>query len=79
MPLLPSVQSDALASLNPADWVAESHSLAKKYAYVDENGQKIATGATLSDAYVANRLPIAEKRLAEAGLRLAELLKQVLP
>ena len=79
VPLLPTVQSDALASLNPADWVTESHSLAKKYAYVDENGQKIATGATLSDAYVASRLPIAEKRLAEAGLRLAELLKQVLP
>ncbi len=47
-PLLPTVQSDALASLNPADWVTESHSLAKKYAYLDENRQKIATGATLS-------------------------------
>ena len=79
VPLLPSVQSDALATLNPADWVAESHSLAKKYAYVDENGKKIATGATLSNAYVESRLPIAEKRLAEAGLRLAALLKQVLP
>jgi hypothetical protein len=73
------VQSDALATLNPADWVAESHSLAKKYAYVDESGKKIATGATLSNAYVESRLPIAEKRLAEAGLRLAALLKQVLP
>ena len=79
VPLLPTVQSDALASLNPADWVTESHSLAKKYAYLDENGQKIATGATLSGAYVASRLPIAEKRLAEAGLRLAAMLKEAFP
>ena len=78
-PLLPSVKSEALATLNPADWVNESHSLAKQYAYIDENGQKITSGATLSDAYVASRFAIAEKRLAEAGLRLAELLKQVLP
>ena len=78
-PLLPTVRSEALATLNPADWVKESRSLANRYAYVDENGQKIVTGATLSDAYVASRLAIAEKRLAEAGLRLAALLKQVLP
>jgi hypothetical protein len=78
-PLLPSVKSDALATLNPADWVNESHALAIQYAYVDENGAKIASGATLSGTYVASRLAIAEKRLAEAGLRLAELFKQALP
>jgi len=76
---LPSVKSDALATLNPADWVNESHALAIQYAYVDENGAKIASGATLSGTYVASRLAIAEKRLAEAGLRLAELFKQALP
>ena len=76
---MPTVKSEALATLNPTDWVKESRSLANQYAYVDENGQKIVTGATLSEAYVASRLVIAEKRLAEAGLRLAELLKQVLP
>ena len=78
-PLVPSVKAEALATLNPSDWVNESHKLAQQSAYVDENGQKIVSGATLSSAYVSSRLTIAEKRLAEGGVRLAALLGQALP
>ena len=79
VPLFPAVKKQAMSTLKPADWVTESHQLAKTSAYVDENGKTIVSGATLSETYVSSRLTVAEQRVATAALRLAALLEQSLP
>jgi hypothetical protein len=66
-----------LLSLNRPSRKKSRHCFSK--VFISLNDQNIVSGATLSDAYVASRLPIAERRCAEAGLRLAELLQQLLP
>lgn len=72
-------QSTALSDMNPADWATNSHHLALTVAYVDEHDHTIMSGATLSQAYVNEALPVANAQLAIAGVRLGALLKQDFP
>lgn len=70
----------ALAGGDPADWGRESWELAKTFVYPNAlgrapvPGEKIAT-ATLSQDAIAAAAPIAEKRIVQAGLRIAALLE----
>ena len=77
-PLIPKFEGRALASLDPTTWIQESHQLALEDAYVDENGTLVQNGAILSLAYERRGLLIVDQRLAEAGIRLAALLKPAL-
>ena len=53
------------------DWADESRSLAIKYAYPLENNE-------LSKAYIYKGMVIIEQRMVQAGIRLADLLNQLL-
>ncbi|RZC46433.1 hypothetical protein C5167_039385 [Papaver somniferum] len=62
----------SINTICPDPYASESIDLACKYAY------KGATpGSTLSDEYFLSRLPIVEKRLAQAGVRLASTLNRI--
>jgi len=64
----------------PVRWLEESHTLAITTAYVDPSGRAIMAGDSLRADYVRQNLPIIEKQLAKAGVRLALLLNElVLP
>jgi hypothetical protein len=59
-------------------WASESLFDALNYAYLNEFGEEIVSGDTISDEYYSERLPIIQKRLAMGGVRLAALLEAVL-
>jgi nuclease S1 len=60
----------------PEDWATESL-LAAREAYQDpQTGKRIKSGTKLGDAYQAKNLPVARKRLAQAGFRLAWVLNE---
>jgi S1/P1 Nuclease len=62
----------------PEDWATESL-LAAREAYQDpQTGKRIKSGTKLGDAYQAKNLPVARKRLAQAGMRLAMVLNEAL-
>jgi hypothetical protein len=56
----------------PNEYASESVSLACKFAY-----RNATPGTTLGDDYFLSRLPIVEKRLAQAGVRLAATLNRI--
>ncbi|XP_059623277.1 endonuclease 4 [Cornus florida] len=56
----------------PDPYASESVHLACKFAY-----RNATTGSTLGDDYFLSRLPVVEKRLAQAGVRLAALLNRI--
>ncbi|KAJ7968482.1 Endonuclease [Quillaja saponaria] len=56
----------------PDLYASESVSLACKFAY-----RNATPGSTLQDDYFLSRLPIVEKRLAQAGVRLAATLNRI--
>jgi nuclease S1 len=67
----------AWMSGTPDDWATESL-LAAREAYQDPtSGKRIRPGTKLGDAYQAKNLPVARKRLAQAGFRLAWVLNTV--
>ena len=53
------------------DWADESRSLALKYAYPLENNK-------LSKTYISKGREILDQRMVQAGIRLADLLNQLL-
>jgi hypothetical protein len=59
------------------DWTAESYALARSSVYVDPVGSGLGP-FTLTPAYTANAQQIAKQRVALAGVRLANLLKEAL-
>lgn len=61
-----------VASGGAAEWGAESHALARDHSYT------VPAPPELSGPYAAENLPLAERRLAQAGIRLAALLNQLL-
>ena len=73
-PLVPSIKAEAMASLVPADWAAESHALAISAAYSDENGKRVKSNAELSQKYLDRGIAVTNRQIALAGLRLAALL-----
>jgi nuclease S1 len=61
------------------EWATESL-LAAREAYVDPaTGQRMKPGAKLGDAYQAKSLPMAKRRLYQAGARLAIVLNEAFP
>ncbi|GMN50888.1 hypothetical protein TIFTF001_020052 [Ficus carica] len=56
----------------PNAFASESITLACKFAY-----RNATPGSTLGDEYFLSRLPVVEKRLAQAGVRLAATLNRV--
>jgi hypothetical protein len=59
------------------DWAAESYALARSSVYVGPVGSGLGP-FTLTPAYTANAQQIAKQRVALAGVRLANLLKEAL-
>jgi hypothetical protein len=56
----------------PADWAVESHRFAREVAY------EIPDGSILETDYFGKSLPIVDRQLALAGIRLAKFLKDAL-
>ncbi len=56
----------------PLDWAQESFDLARSHAYAAQAGDD------LGDEYYQRNLPVVEKRLRQAGVRLAAVLNRVL-
>ncbi len=54
----------------PEDWATESYGLAVEYAY------KVPRDGALGEAYFERCLPIVERRLQQAGVRLAAALNR---
>jgi hypothetical protein len=57
-----------------ASWGQESWESAIRFAYQDESGSPVVSGAVLGAEYYQSRLPIVRERLAAAGVRLASTL-----
>jgi hypothetical protein len=56
----------------PIDWALESHRAAQEVAY------QLPADGTIGDDYYAKALPVVDRQLAVAGLRLARLLQDAL-
>jgi hypothetical protein len=61
---------DLRAARTPAEWAMESHGFAKA-ALLPEHG-------LVDETYYRAQIPVVEQRLAQAGLRLASLLNEIL-
>ena len=59
---------------DPEKWAAESHKLAMEVAYKNVDGSDLANGAALDSTYYQQALPVVEKQLCRAGIRLAKML-----
>lgn len=65
----------ALGGGGPADWGRESHALAKDFVYPNAFGTAVPSDtAVLTQEAIAAAVPVAERRVTQAGLRIAELL-----
>ena len=74
-------------SLNIKTWIDESHKLAKKFVYTKEMLAAVTAGefdpdvplkkVDLSPTYQEKAKQIANQRVAEAGYRLAQILKNL--
>lgn len=69
----------ALAGGGPADWGRESWALAKDFVYRNALGREPVAGedvatATLTQEAIVAAVPVAERRIVQAGLRIAALL-----
>lgn len=60
------------------DWATESLLAAREAYYDPATGQRMKPGAKLGDAYQARSLPVAQRRLYQAGARLAWVLNEAL-
>jgi len=60
------------AEMKPEEWATESYRLAVDYAY------QVPASGVLDDAYAKRCVPIVEKRLKMAGVRMAKLLNATL-
>eukprot|EP00013_Stygamoeba_regulata_P023470 CAMPEP_0177661762 /NCGR_PEP_ID=MMETSP0447-20121125/18883_1 /TAXON_ID=0 /ORGANISM="Stygamoeba regulata, Strain BSH-02190019" /LENGTH=299 /DNA_ID=CAMNT_0019167189 /DNA_START=217 /DNA_END=1116 /DNA_ORIENTATION=- len=62
----------------PDDWAAESIAAACKFAYRDQNGNKIGDGFDLGDDYYAFTADTVDEQIAKGGVRLANVLNAIL-
>lgn len=61
-------------------WAAESISLACSYAYVNADGvTHLQSGVNLDQSYYERALPLIERQVVHAGMRLAMLLNTIFP
>ncbi len=82
-PLVRRYSADERAELaggGPADWGRESWELARGFVYPNALGRPLAEGekspeaATLTQEAIAAAVPVVERRIVQAGLRIAALL-----
>lgn len=76
-----AAEKAALAGGEPADWGRESWELARGFVYPNALGRELAQGekletATLTQHAIAAAVPIVERRIVQAGLRIAGLLDE---
>ena len=69
----------ALGGGTPADWGRESWELARDFVYPNAFGRALApdekpTSASLTESAIASAIPVSQRRIAQAGLRIAALL-----
>lgn len=57
---------------SPVDWALEAHQFAREVAY------EIPDGSVLEINYYSKALPVVDRQLAVAGMRLARFLKEAL-
>jgi hypothetical protein len=75
-----AAEGAALAGGTPADWGRESWVLARDFVYANALGRPLAAAevspeqVTLSQEAIIAAVPVAEKRITQAGLRIASLL-----
>ena len=82
-----SKQGPPIAQVTPADWARESSDLARSLVYQRFNianhsapPDACASGikpVTISNAYLQDTIPVVERRLMEAGVRLANVLNDI--
>ena len=75
----PAAERAALAGGGPADWGRESWELARDFVYRNALGREPALGekpdsAALTQEAIVAAVPVAERRIVQAGLRIADLL-----
>ena len=75
--LTKSVLAGYVKERDTVKWLEESHALSMAHAYVDTGGRSLKNGEKLGQDYVTRNLPVVEKQLAKAGVRLAALLDEV--
>jgi hypothetical protein len=61
------------------DWATESLLAARQAYLVPETGKRLKPGQKLSDSYLNANLPVARRRLYQAGVRLAMVLNEAFP
>lgn len=76
-----TAEHTALAGGAPADWGRESWELAKDFVYRNALGREVVPGedvgsASLSQEAIDAAVPIAQRRIQQAGLRIADLLDE---
>lgn len=76
-----AAEKAALEGGEPADWGRESWELARGFVYPNALGRELAQGekpetATLTQHAIAAAVPIVERRIVQAGLRIAGLLDE---
>ena len=74
-----SEERTAFAGGEPADWGRESWDLARSFVYLNAIGREVAPGekverAALTQEAIVAAVPVAERRIVQAGLRIADLL-----
>ncbi len=73
-------ERSALAGGTPADWGRESWELARTFVYLNAIGRQLPPGegspkqVTLTQEAIVAAVPVAERRIEQAGLRIADLL-----
>ena len=61
----------------PEDWATESLQIAKKAYYLPGTSTVMPSGTALSDDYCCMALPLIQKQLAKAGIRVAWMLNEI--
>jgi len=71
----PALVNKYLSDMNPVDWADESHGyvISTVYNFTTQNGE-----AQIDQEYYATNLPIIYQRLIAAGVRLAQVLENIL-
>jgi hypothetical protein len=59
------------------EWGEESFEDALMWAYRNSDNEEIVDGSVLDESYYATRLPIVERRILAAGVRLAATLESI--
>ncbi len=71
-------EREAWSGGSPADWAEESWHLANTSAYRLPDGTPVVSGMRLGRRYAQAAAPVIDRRLTQAGLRLARLIREAL-